>query len=1456
MMRPIFVLRFGVEAGCDDRARTGTAWFATPDQVVTCHHCIAIGAAWASLQFPAGEYALYAEDGALVARLTPGIALREADVAVLHPDSAMTPPQPLEVAAGYICESSPWHADGYPAVAGQGGFRLSGAITRIGSAAGPRQMQLSVVQGTDVDWARASGTPIARDGDEGIVGMLTGQFDGANTCFALGAHAISVALWADRCVRALDASELPAVALAVGAGSDEHGDERPEDVIARVLAADTVRADDWRRALDNARVAPSDRERFVGEVLTRPEAPPESAEDDLRRRALRQLDALQAPTSNQLLALYFGTEGAAESVFVPPQLLRPATAQRAQEGAGSSAQPESRSVVGRRTAKGASTSASDALAEATETSERAPSTSYAELLRLVAESHSGAARRLVILGEAGSGKTTLLHRLARDILHADLGYAVLLRYEEVQARPLRAHLQGDWLLRQEIRATDAACYAAAIDRLYAKGRLWLLVDGVDEADAGSRKPLDHLWRELTAHLPKAHAVVACRQSYWYQGLNQLYAFTVLEMEQFTLTQLRAAAGMWLSGLADRGARFLSVLDEPGNEYLLESARNPLRLAMLCALWRWHARTADGVEQALPRTRSALYEQFVALFQDWNAPRLRAGSRHRADLLAALETVALASLQRSGAGAEIDESLLQPALRRAASVDIDDLTEAGWLVSLSSSDPNRKTYRFNHRTFLEYFAARAVPGSGFLFDPSAAAGGFKALDPRWREVCLFWMGRSDEGAPNVEKDRLLDRLLDFRDKSDGFYRSRAHHLAAACLREHPAYPRDLELVALLLGRAVAQRDDSGRWHRFLAPVSDAALDALRHVPAERVREVAQQLLLELDDDGAISPWIAASLCQVFAACAGTDEKTGRQVGHMLIEWEAAFDAGSMGGLFRNEGFVARLRQGLRRNGRVRERVIELLGESGECGPVPARLLFEALRRARTVAAREKLLRAIARQKEATPGDVDLLRRRGFAQATASKDLYLLAWSSLTRSREHTSAQLFAAARDAACGSDRALYVSRLASLTWTDPDFPVDPEAVAHILDNLDFWTAACPLPDLMAVAAQGCMRDPALPSRYVAMLQPLSDPDPVWRLLRYLERVPRLPASVQEPLAALAQHFDHDMVRYFVAKLLLKVEGVDRAPIVEALAALVARYGDPIAQGLETPYLAGQLLRELEQAPAHLIESLLTGLRRPVDAQAQRSALSCLALVGKGSITAARAVAELLGRDCGGNLVFHYTRALRGMEVPAGGIAAGIVRALQGCDDASSARWILECMLALRIGGEGAFARAQRIALQWRSDESAVQAALEYLAMRTDRRAEVLQLAFDLAQDPSAAVRMRAFVCLGEIGHGDAAVLPWIAERIATETDGSAFQAASEALQRLCDDPAQVLKALPGLRRAWDSDLAVDNRRDWRRSAALEVLRAVSESVDYETFLHGWQAAGPPPSDASPASAASTPGAA
>jgi hypothetical protein len=136
MMRPIFVIRFGIDAGVDDCDLAGTAWLAAPDRVVTCHHSVAFFDTWASLRRPAGAYTLHTEDGAFVAGLTPGVAMPEADVAVLRLAGGANACLPLEVAAGYICESSPWHADGYPALAGRTGFRLSGAIIRIDRRAG------------------------------------------------------------------------------------------------------------------------------------------------------------------------------------------------------------------------------------------------------------------------------------------------------------------------------------------------------------------------------------------------------------------------------------------------------------------------------------------------------------------------------------------------------------------------------------------------------------------------------------------------------------------------------------------------------------------------------------------------------------------------------------------------------------------------------------------------------------------------------------------------------------------------------------------------------------------------------------------------------------------------------------------------------------------------------------------------------------------------------------------------------------------------------------------------------------------------------------------------------------------------------------------------------------------------------------------------------------------------
>jgi hypothetical protein len=97
-------------------------------------------------------------------------------------------------------------------------------------------------------------------------------------------------------------------------------------------------------------------------------------------------------------------------------------------------------------------------------------------------------------------------------------------------------------------------------------------------------------------------------------------------------------------------------------------------------------------------------------------------------------------------------------------------ELGWLipVGLAAESPNKIVYAFFHRTFQEYFAAKAIDDWDFLLprepidsslsdeiNPSQFKH-YRFLNPRWKEVSSLWMERED--VPLKEKAYYIKSLI--------------------------------------------------------------------------------------------------------------------------------------------------------------------------------------------------------------------------------------------------------------------------------------------------------------------------------------------------------------------------------------------------------------------------------------------------------------------------------------------------------------------------------------------------------------------------------------------------------------------------------------------------------------------------------------------------------------------------
>ena len=141
---------------------------------------------WLSTKLPALEYRLVV--GAAPMPLTPLDADATADVALLTPARTPAEVQGVPLAETEVSPSgAAWQSAGFPAFH-DGVFRLHGTLTPGDATHPARAMQLTMAQGTRIDWNGISGAPVWSE--ERIVGLITCETADVDTVWATSAMAI------------------------------------------------------------------------------------------------------------------------------------------------------------------------------------------------------------------------------------------------------------------------------------------------------------------------------------------------------------------------------------------------------------------------------------------------------------------------------------------------------------------------------------------------------------------------------------------------------------------------------------------------------------------------------------------------------------------------------------------------------------------------------------------------------------------------------------------------------------------------------------------------------------------------------------------------------------------------------------------------------------------------------------------------------------------------------------------------------------------------------------------------------------------------------------------------------------------------------------------------------------------------------------------------------------------
>jgi predicted NACHT family NTPase len=398
--------------------------------------------------------------------------------------------------------------------------------------------------------------------------------------------------------------------------------------------------------------------------------------------------------------------------------------------------------------------------------------------------------KLMILGKPGAGKTTFLKYLATACIDGNLFtdlVPVFVTLKDFADTENISSLLG-FISRQaeqygvaETTQVNRGFFDSlfnrdvnAIETLLRKGKMLVLLDGLDEVREKDDERVLREIKEFSQRYSESQMVVTCRIAA-KQYIFEL--FTEVEVADFDPQQIDTFAENWFRKKEIKAEDFLEELKKYRG--VQELATSPLLLTLLCL--------AFGESGSFPTNRSELYKEGLdALLRKWDSKRgIRRDSVYK-DLSVQkkedmLSQIALNTFEKGDYFVKQGqlEDYICDYIRNTANAKTDDeelhLDSEVVLKSIEAQhglfvERARGIYSFSHLTFHEYFAARQIVLST---SPSKLETAMQNLvnhitDKRWREVILLSVGMAREADDLLLlMKRTIDSLLADDDKLQSF-----------------------------------------------------------------------------------------------------------------------------------------------------------------------------------------------------------------------------------------------------------------------------------------------------------------------------------------------------------------------------------------------------------------------------------------------------------------------------------------------------------------------------------------------------------------------------------------------------------------------------------------------------------------------------------------------------------------